>query len=169
MKGVNLFAALAFVAACAHCVASPAGEPVATDPEVGKWELQPARSHFCKPEAVPRESLRDIFDVGGGIYLDHWTGVDAKGEPIDFLYIVRYDNRKYAFPSDTWNPRVYISWKRVGTSKVSFVDWSKDGRVIAENSRTVSPDRKTMVQTTNAVDANGQKSSCTEIQVFEKQ
>lgn len=167
VKIVHLFAAVAFVSACFQCVATLAGESAATDPQVGKWELQPARSHFCKPEAAPRKSVREIFDVGGYIYLNHWTGIDARGMPIDYLYIVRYDNRKYAFPADSRNPLVYMSWKRISTSKVSFLDW-KGGKVIAENTRTVSPDGRTMVQATTAIDANGQKSSCTDTQVFGK-
>lgn len=168
VKSVHLFAAVVFVSACLQCVASLAGEPAATDPQVGTWELQPAKSHFCKPEAAPHKSVREIFDVGGHIYLNHWTGIDAKGKPIDYLYIARYDNRKYAFPAASWVPLVYMSWKRISVSKVSFLDW-KDGKVIAENTRTVSPDGRTMVQATTAIDANGQKSSCTDRQVFEKQ
>jgi hypothetical protein len=169
VKSVQLFAAVAFISACLQCVATLAGEPAATDPQVGKWELQPASSHFCKPEAAPQKSVREIFDVGGHIYLNHWTGIDAKGKPIDYLYIARYDNRKYAFPAASWDPLVYMSWKRISTSKVSFLDWSKVGKVIAENTRTVSPDGRTMVQATTAIDASGRKSSCTDTQVFAKQ
>lgn len=169
VKSVHLFSAVAFVSACLQCAPILAGEPAATDLQVGKWELRPARSHFCKPEAAPRRSVREIFDVGGHIYLNHWTGIDAKGMPIDYLYIVRYDSRKYAFPAASWDPRVYMSWKRISTSKVSFLDWSKGGKVIAENTRTVSPDGRTMVQATTAIDANGRKSSCTDTQVFAKQ
>jgi hypothetical protein len=169
VKGLHAFAALVSVAACLHCAAVLAAKPAATDPQVGKWELQPAKSHFCKPETAPQKSIREIFDVGGGIYLNHWTGIDVKGKPIDFLYVVRYDNRRYAFPSDSSDPKAYISWKRISTSKVSFVDWNKDGKAIAENTRTVSPDGRTMVQATNAINASGHKSSCTDTQVFEKQ
>lgn len=169
MKRLHVLAAVVSVSACLHCAALLAAEPAATDPEVGTWDLQLARSHFCKPEAAPQKSVREIFDAGGGIYLDHWTGTDAKGKPIDFLYVVRYDNKKYAFPSDSFDPEAYISWKRISAAKVSFIDWSKDGKAIGKNTRTVSPDGKTMVQATNAIDANGHESSCTDTQVFEKQ
>lgn len=84
------------------------------------------------------------------------------------MYVLRYDNRRYSFPSDTSEPTAYISWKRISTSKVSFIDWTKDGKKMAENTRTVSPDGKTMVQATNAIDADGRKSSRTDTQVFEK-
>lgn len=169
MRRLHLLCALGSVSAVLYCGSLLAAEPAAKDAEIGKWELQLSKSHFCNPAAAPQKSARDIFDAGGGILFIHWTGIDSKGKPIDINYVLRYDGKKYAFPSDVANPQVYISWKRVSPSEVAFIDWSKDGKKLAENSRTLSADGNTMTQSTTAVDANGQKAACTDQQVFARQ
>lgn len=169
MKRPHFISAAIAVSAVLHYGAVLAAEPAAKDPEIGKWELQLSKSHFCDSAAAPQKSSRDIFDAGGGILLIHWTGVDAKSKPIDIRYVLRYDGKKYAFPSDVADPGTFISWQRVSPSKVAFIDWSKDGKKVAENTRSVSSDGNTMTQSTTAVDANGQKATCTDRQVFERQ
>lgn len=169
MKRMHVISAAIAVSAILHYGGALAAEPTAKDSEVGKWELQLSKSHFCDAAAAPQKSTRDIFDAGGGILLIHWTGIDPKGKPVDIRYVLRYDGKKYAFPSDVADPAVYISWKRISPSKVAFIDWSKDGKMLAENTRTVSADGNTMIQSTTALDANGQKAACTDRQVFERQ
>jgi hypothetical protein len=122
-----------------------------------------SRGYIQRQNLAPRPT-----HAGGGILLIHWTGVDPKGKPVDIRYVLRYDGKKYAFPSDVTDPQVYISWKRISPSKVAFIDWSTDGKMEAENTRSVSADGKTMVQSTTALDANGQKATCTDRQVFER-
>jgi hypothetical protein len=169
MKRLVLISTAMSVSALLHYGSALAEEPSAKDTEVGKWELQLSKSHFCHEDATPQKSAREIFDAGGGVLLIHWTGVDPKGKPVDIRYVLRYDGKKYAFPSDVAEPAVFISWKRISPTKVSFIDWSKDGKMVAQNTRTLSDDGKTMTQSTTAVDANGQKATCTDKQVFEKQ
>jgi len=169
MKRMHVISAVISVSALLYYGGAWAAEPAAKDNEVGKWELQLPKSHFCDSAAAPQKSVRDIFDAGGGVLLIHWTGIDPKGKPVDIRYVLRYDGKKYAFPSDVADPQVYISWKRVSPSKVAFIDWSKDGKMVAENTRTVSADGNTMIQSTTAHDASGQKATCTDRQVFERQ
>ena len=169
MKRMHLVSVVVSVSAAVNFGIAWAAEPAAKDNEVGKWELQLSKSHFCNPAAAPQKSTRDIFDAGGGVLFIHWTGADPKGKPVDIRYVLRYDGKKYAFPSDVADPAVYISWKRVSPSEVAFIDWSKDGKKVAENTRTVSSDGNTMTQSTTAVDASGQKAACTDKQVFERQ
>jgi hypothetical protein len=169
MKRLHCISAAITASAVLHYGAVLAAEPAAKDPEIGKWELQLSKSHFCNPAATPQKSTRDIFDAGGGILLIHWTGVDPKGMPVDIRYVLRYDGKKYAFPSDVADAGTYISWKRVSPTEVAFIDWSKEGKKLAENTRTLSSDGNTMTQSTTALDANGQKAACTDQQVFERQ
>ena len=169
MKRLHVISAVISASALLHYGAVLAAEPAAKDAEIGKWELQLSKSHFCNPAAAPQKSTRDIFDAGGGVLFIHWTGADPKGKPVDIRYVLRYDGKKYAFPSDVADPAVYISWKRVSPSEVAFIDWSKDGKKVAENTRTASADGNTMTQSTTAVDASGQKAACTDKQVFERQ
>jgi hypothetical protein len=127
----------------------------------GKWVLQVSQSKFCKE--APRESSREIVDAGWGMLVTHWTGVDSKGAPIDIRYVARFDGSKY--PSDISKPAtVAISWKLVNPREVDFVDWSKDGKALAHNVRTVSEDGQTMTQKTQFT---GQ--TCEDVQVFVRQ
>jgi hypothetical protein len=169
MKRPHVISAAIAVATVLHYGAVLGAEPAAKDREIGKWELQLSKSHFCNPAAAPQKSARDIVDAGGSILMIHWTGVDPKGKPVDIHYVLRYDGKKYAFPSDVADPEVYISWKRISPSEVAFIDWSKDGKKLAENTRTLSEDGNTMTQSTTAVDASGHKAACTDHQVFERQ
>src|SRR5579862_6085482 len=91
MKRIQLMSSALAVSALLHYGSVLAAEPAAKDSEVGKWELQLSKSHFCKPDAAPQKSSRDIFDAGGGILFIHWTGVDPKGKPVDIRYVLRYD------------------------------------------------------------------------------
>jgi hypothetical protein len=166
MKKTTAIALANLASAMVYYVGACAAEPAS---EAGKWEMQPAKSQFCNPAAAPQKSERDIFDAGGGVLLIHWVGVDSKGKPVDIRYVVRYDGKKYAFPSDVREPLAYISWQRISPSKVAFVDWSLDGKMLAVNTRTISSDGKTMIQTTTARDADGKKASCTDRQIFERQ
>jgi hypothetical protein len=105
------------------------------------------------------------LDAGWGFVSVHWTGVDSKGTPIDSRYVYRLDGKKY--PSDIVKPsEVAITWKQVSPSRIEFVDWSKDNKVIAENVRTVSSDGQTMTQTTKFSGKAAQ--SCQDVQVFER-
>ena len=127
----------------------------------GNWVLQVSQSKFCKE--APKQSAREIFDAGWGLVSTHWTGVDAKGAPVDIRYVMRLDGTKY--PADIVKPTdVAISWKLVNPRQVDFVDWSKDNKVIARNVRTVSEDGQTMTQKTTAA---GQ--TCEDVQVFTRQ
>ena len=127
----------------------------------GNWVLQPGQSKFCKEE--PKQSSREIVDAGWGLIVTHWTGVDAKGAPVDIRYVLRYDGQKY--PADILKPvDVAISWKLVNPHQVEFVDWSKDGKAIARNVRTISDDGQTMTQKTRPT---GQ--TCEDVQVFTRQ
>ena len=127
----------------------------------GNWVLKVDQSKFCKD--APKQSAREIVDAGWGLVVTHWTGIDAKGVPIDIWYVARLDGTKY--PADIMKPSpVAISWKLVSPRQVDFIDWSKDNKTIATNVRTVSEDGQTMTQKTKLT---GQ--TCEDVQVFARQ
>ena len=154
-------------AVCLLTAASAVAKVEAPNPKdltQGKWELQLAKSKFCKE--APQHATREIFDAGWGLMSVHWTGADAKGAPIDIRYVWRFDGQKY--PSDIVKPsEVAITWKRVSPSQVEFIDWSKENKMIAESVRRVSSDGQTMTQTTKYSSKADQ--SCQDVQVFERQ
>jgi len=152
-------AAVCLLSAASALAAVEAPNP--TDMTQGKWELQLAQSKFCK--GAPQHAEREIFDAGWGFVSVHWTGVDAKGTPIDSRYVYRFDGKKY--PSDVVKPsEVAITWKKVSPSRIEFVDWSKDNKMVAENVRSVSSDGQTMTQTTKFSGKAAQ--ACQDVQVF---
>ena len=158
-----LFATAAVCLLSASGVSAAVEAPNPKDLTVGKWELKLAQSKFCKD--APQRSAREIVDAGWGLMSVHWTGVDAKGAPIDIRYVWRFDGKKY--PDDIVNTSdVAIIWKRVSPSRVEFADWSKDNKKTAESVRIVSDDGQTMTQTTKHLDRPDQ--SCQDVQVFER-
>jgi len=156
--GCVIAAGLSLAAVQSSLAAEP---PNPKDLMEGNWVLQVSQSKFCKD--APKQSAREIFDAGWGLVATHWTGIDAKGVPIDIRYVARFDGTKY--PADIVKPaNVAISWKLINPRQVEFVDWSKDNKAIAQNTRTVSEDGQTMTQKTKAT---GQ--TCEDVQVFARQ
>src|ERR1700744_5967837 len=112
---VSLVGALAATLCLASAHAVAAAPPNAKDLTQGKWELNLSKSKFC--EAAPRKSTREITDVGWGLLVTHWTGIDANGNPMDIRYVWRYDGAKY--PAEIYKPsEEAITWKLVSPSRV---------------------------------------------------
>ncbi|HEY4368945.1 MAG TPA: hypothetical protein VGN07_17045 [Steroidobacteraceae bacterium] len=159
---------LAIAIACLAVAGTSAAAqpPNPQDLTQGKWELQLDKSHFCT--APPQKSTREIVDSGWGLISTYWTGIDAKGKPMEVRYVWRYDGQKY--PADIGKPaNEAITWKLVNPSKVEFTHWSKDNKITQELSRTVSSDAQTMTQTTKFVGGRNGKSECVDTQVFARQ
>jgi hypothetical protein len=157
-----LIRATASIAAALVATAAAAVEaPNPKDLTQGVWELNLAKSKFCKPQ--PRSGRREIVDVGWGLIGVHWTGVDADGKPIDVRYVWRYDGEKY--PATIMEPaKEAISWKLVNPSRVEFVHWSKDNKKTEELVRTVTPDGQEMTQTRSYLGG----AECVDVQVFKR-
>ena len=166
MKSWHWSSVIVLAGALAMAQSATASEPPSKkDLTIGKWELQVAKSHVCN--AGPRKCSREITDSGWGLITTHWTGIDAKGAPIDIWYVYKLDGEKY--PSDIGKPTdVAISWKQTSPSRIEFIDWTKDGKKLAENVREVSADGQTMTQTTTPVTTGG-KAPCVDTQVFARQ
>jgi len=167
MKASHVLCAATSVASILFAQASLSiPPPNAKDLTQGKWALQVSKSLFCN--GAPQKSTREIFDAGWGFVSVLWGGVDAKGETINIRYVYKLDGQKY--PSDIVKPSdVAISWMMVSPSRIEFIDWSKDNKMIAENVRTVSADGQTMTQTTKFAPANDGKTDCIDTQIFERQ
>ena len=127
----------------------------------GVWDLNLAKSKFCKP--TPRSGRREITDLGWGLIGVHWTGSDAQGKPIDVRYVWRYDGEKY--PATIMEPaKEAISWKLASPTRVEFVHWSKDNKKTEELVRTVTPDGQEMTQTRSYLGG----AECVDVQVFKR-
>lgn len=156
----SLCAATAFVllGAGAGMAAEP---PNPEDLTQGSWELDLAKSEFCKP--APQESRREIVDSGWGLISVHWTGIDADGNPRDVWYVYRYDGDKY--PASIGKPaNESITWTLVNPHRVEFTHWSKDNEITEELLRTVSDDGQQMTQTRRYLGGE----ECVDIQIFRR-
>lgn len=134
----------------------------------GIWELDLAKSKFCKP--APKKSRREVFDAGWGLIVVHWTGIDENGKAIDARYVWRYDGEKYPAGIDSPDAEEAMSWKLINPSRVEFVHWSKDNKLTEELVRTVSSNGQEMTQTRKYLGAKaGGKAECVDTQVFKRQ
>jgi hypothetical protein len=159
-------ATLLLLAGASH-LAHASAPPNPKDLTQGVWELDLAKSKFCKP--APQKSRREIFDAGWGMMVVHWTGVDAKGKAMETRYVWRYDGEKYPATIDGPASEA-ISWKLVSPSRVEFIHWSKDDKITEELVRTVSSDAQEMTQTRKYLGAKADgKAECVDTQVFRRQ
>jgi hypothetical protein len=132
----------------------------ATDPRIGTWTLNAAKSTMC-PGPPPQRVTRTYENRGGGEI--RWTMevVDAKGEPSHEQVTFKLDGQDYprAVAKDTT-----VSQALANADTVEGI-MKMDGKVTGTYTMTVSKDRKTM--TFQGADAQGRKSEC--VQAFDRQ
>ena len=132
-----------------------------TDPLVGTWELNVAKSKFV-PGPAPKSETR-TYAVSGADIKATSKGVNASGEATAAEWTVNYDGKERPLVG---NPNAdSLSLKRVDASTVEFTQ-RKAGKVVATGTRKISADGKVMTITTTGTNAKGQKVD--EVEVFEK-
>ena len=133
----------------------------ATDPVVGTWELNVAKSKF-NPGPAPKSETRTYVVVGQEIKGSS-KGIDADGKPTAVQWTVNYDGKEHPVTGsvdlDT------LSLKRIDTFTTESTQ-KKAGKVVATATRVVSNDGKTLTITTKGTNAKGQ--AVNNVQVFEK-
>ena len=161
IPSIKVCSVLAFAGLIVGGAARAAVEPPnPKDLTQGNWELNVAKSKFCK--AAPKKGSRQIFDAGWGLIVIEQGGVSPEGKPTSGRYVARYDGQKY--PDIATGPaKEAITWKQVDARRVEFTHWSLDDKTTSEYVRTVSPDGQMMTQHGKFV---GQ--TCEEDQVFER-
>jgi hypothetical protein len=134
----------------------------ATDPHIGTWELNLAKSKFSP--GPPRKSVTRIYEIGADNVKLTQKIVDADEKPVQAGYTAKYDGKDYPLTgiegSDT------ISLKRVDAFTFDTVQ-KKDGKVVITGRNSVSRDGKVMTVTSKGTNAKGQKTN--NIQVLDKQ
>jgi hypothetical protein len=121
-----------------------------TDPQVGTWKLNLAKSKYS-PGPAPKEVMMKIEAKGAGFHLMQ-AGYDAAGKPIKIDFTVNYDGKdtqvKGVSNTDT------IAVKRVDAN-TSVSTLKKGGKVVMTVTSVVSKDGKTRTSTFKGTDANG--------------
>lgn len=133
----------------------------ATDPLIGTWELNVAKSQFT-PGPAPKSETR-IYVMAGQDIKASSKGVDASGKPTAGEWTINYDGKDRP---QTGNPDAdTLSLKRVDDHTVSFTQ-KRAGKVVITGTRTISADGKVMTITTKGTNAKGQPIN--EVMVFDK-
>jgi hypothetical protein len=142
-------------------IAFPTPGRAQTDPAVGRWKLNLAKSKYASGP-VPTNLTVVIEAAGQGVRVTA-RSVGGNGKVIETHYTAYVDGNDYPV---TGSPDYdTVSLKRNGL----IVDGTrkKSGKVVQTYQRVVSEDRKTMTVATTGVNALGQKLSS--FAVFDRQ
>ncbi len=134
----------------------------ATDPQVGTWKLNVAKSKFS-PGPVPTIATTKIEAVGAGtkVVVDQTL---ADGALTHWEFTGNYDGKDSPV---TGSPDTdMVARKLVNTNTVETIT-KKDGKVMTTQLSVVSTDGLTRTVTTKGVNAKGEKMN--NVSVYEKQ
>ena len=128
-------------------VASAAG---ATDPVVGTWVLNVAKSKFS-PGPAPKSQTRVYAATADGIDLAV-TGTNADGSAVSQKSSYKYDGKDYAISGSA--DYDMLSLKKVDDLTVESVQ-KKGGKVVGKTTRAISEDGKVLTLTSKGHAASG--------------
>jgi len=123
----------------------------ATDPEVGTWKANLAKSIYSPPDLAPRSAVVEIESVDNGLKVIVDI-VDASGRPIKYAYIVKFDGKDHPVVGDP--SRDATAGRKIDEYTLEQVS-KKGGRPTATNRIVVARDGQSRTQTTDGVDARG--------------
>ena len=132
-----------------------------TDPRVGSWQLNVAKSKYS-PGPAPKSQTLTIEAAGKGEKVTSET-VSASGAKTMTEYTADYDGKPHPLKGSATADMVTL--KRIDSHTTERVD-SKGGKVVLTYQRSVSKDGKTMTVTIKGTNAEGQATS--NVLVFEK-
>ena len=132
-----------------------------TDPIVGTWELNVAKSKYS-PGPTPKSETRTYVVAGQDIRATS-KGVDSAGTPTTAEWTVNYDGKDRP---QTGNPDAdTLSLKRTDAFTTEWTQ-KRAGKVVITGTRTISRDGKVMTITSKGTNAKGQ--TINNAEVFEK-
>lgn len=153
---------LALVLVCGAVFAGSL-EAQATDPLIGTWKLNVAKSMYT-PGPVPKSQTVKFESSGQGVKVTV-DGVNADGTRMAVTqYTANYDGKDKPL---TGSPDVnMVSLMRID-ARTSVRTDKKDGKILATRTRVVSPDDKMLTITSKGTNAQGQPFN--EVGVYDKQ
>ena len=132
-----------------------------TDPLLGTWELNLAKSKFG-PGRAPKNETR-TYAVSGQEVKATTKGVDSAGKPTAAEFSINYDGKDRPV---TGNPDAeMLSLKQVDPFTTEFTQ-KRAGKVVITGTRIISRDGKVMTITTKGTDATGK--TINDVAVFDK-
>jgi hypothetical protein len=132
-----------------------------TDPVVGTWELNVAKSKFS-PGPAPKSETRTYAVVGQEVKATS-KSVDETGKAVTGEWTVVYDGKDRPMTGDP--DADMLSVKQTDTHTTEFTE-KKAGKVVLTGTRAISKDGKVMTITTKGTNAKGQPVN--DVAVFDK-
>lgn len=133
-----------------------------TDPNMGTWKLNPARSTYT-PGPAPRSELGTFTLMGDNVKLVV-DRIDAEGKPVHIEWLGKFDGKFYPSQGDvTSDDR---SYRKINDYIYEFIG-RKDGKVVRSGVSVYSHDGK--VRTNTIVGANALGQTIYNIQVYDRQ
>ena len=126
-----------------------------TDPWIGTWKLNVAKSTF-NPGPPPRSNTVKIEDVAGGGQKQTFDGINAQGTPFHSERVTKFDGADVRLEAVTPQSTAVSTNAFRRLSDRSFeVIVRADGKVTSTSRIVVSSDGKTLTQTTTGSNAQG--------------
>jgi hypothetical protein len=142
-------------------VTSPQGALAQSDPHLGTWVLNVAKSKYT-PGPLPKEQTSVYSASGQGIKVAT-KGTTADGKPTLTEFTGNFDGKDHPVTGNAdWDA---TSLKRVDSHTIEFVR-KKGGKPVQTATSVVSKDGKTRTVTSVGVNAQGQKIN--NVGVYEK-
>src|SRR5262245_12722677 len=152
---------VAFLALCLVATSSLSSF-AQTDPFIGTWKLNLAKSKFSPGPLLKSQTL--TYEAAGQGVKVTVKGTDAEGKPIDFQSTANFDGKDYPVTGiPDWDT---IARKRIDAYKMEITH-KKAGKVVSTATNVVSKDGKTRTLTEKGVNAKGEKIS--NVEVYDRQ
>jgi len=153
---ISIAAALAIAAAFPQTVSAQ------SDPLMGTWNLNLAKSTY-RPGPPPRRSTITTQAAGQSL-TSTFDGINAAGMPTHVVFTIIYDGQPHAVTGSGAVDASSI--RRIDALKREYTN-TKAGKVVATGTLVVSQDGRTLTIAGKGVNANGQPTD--NIVVYEKQ
>src|SRR5262249_13844902 len=137
-----------------------------SNPFVGTWKFNPAKSTYGPGQAPPKSLTRTVVAQGKGAKYA-FEGIAPDGSKISYNFSTNYDGKDSPI-AGTGQPNGAdtVAITRVDTNTLKSV-LKKAGKEVATTLTTVSKDGKTLTQESKGVDAAGKPRNVTS--VYDKQ
>ena len=137
-------------------------KPVAPDPAIGVWKLNPIKSSVALAPA-PRSSLMKVTAWQDGLQVSEDT-IDAHGNKFHLESAYKFDGRDYPLAGSSISDTISVN--RIHERKTETV-CKKSGKAVVTAKTVISSDGKTLSVMTTSMNAQGRMVD--EVFVYERQ
>jgi hypothetical protein len=132
----------------------------ASDPFVGKWKLNHAKSTFGPRPAPQSKTL--TFEDRGGIFLVWNEVTDAQGKWTTARAAFKRDGKDYPFAFRGQQAEITVAYKTIDAN-LAEVTIKADGKTVVTGTETVSRDGKTFTWSRKVTNEQGQTIDLVEV------